>query len=108
MECLRPYTVSSYWPSLGPLKPAGGGIALAAFHLFLSHGISYRRNFIRGGEYKHADRNRLFFQPYKRIMVMHLTIILGGGFAKVIGAPPLALVVMIALKMFIDQQAHRR
>jgi len=92
----------------GTPEAGWGGIALAAFHLFLSHGISYRRNFIRGGEYKNADRSRLFFQPYKRIFVMHLTIIIGGGFAKVIGAPPLALVVMIALKMLIDQQAHRR
>ncbi len=91
----------------GTPEAGWGGIALAAFHLFLSHGVSFRRNFIRGGEYKTADRNRLFFQPYKRIVVMHLTILIGGGIAKVIGAPPLALIVMIALKMYIDQRAHR-
>ena len=91
----------------GTPEAGWGGIALAAFHLFLSHWISYKRNFIRGGEYKLADRNRLFFQPYKRIVVMHLTILIGGGIAKLIGAPPLALVVMIALKMYIDQRSHR-
>lgn len=92
----------------GSSKAGWKGIALAAIPLFVSHGISYQRNFIRGGEYKTADRSQLFFQPYKRIVVMHLTIILGGGLAAVIGAAPLVLVVMILFKMFIDQRSHRQ
>lgn len=91
----------------GASKAGWRGLAPAVVPLFISHGISYRSNFIRGGEYKTVSRAQLFFQPYKRIVVMHLTIILGGGVAAVVGAAPLALVVMILLKMFIDQKSHR-
>ncbi|MBN2092446.1 hypothetical protein JW964_22685, partial [candidate division KSB1 bacterium] len=81
-------------------------ILLAWSLLFLSHFRSYRRHFIRNGEYRRTSFDRLFFQPYKRIIIMHITILAGGALAKSMNAPPLALAVMVLLKTGIDLVSH--
>jgi hypothetical protein len=48
------------------------------------------------------------FRPYGRIVIMHLTIIFGGILIQSFGAPLLALLVMISLKILIDLTAHFR
>jgi hypothetical protein len=48
----------------------------------------------------------LFWQPYARVVVMHLTILVGGGVALTIGAPPLILMVMVVLKTGADLVSH--
>lgn len=45
-------------------------------------------------------------QPYRRIVVLHLTIILGGGAAMALGSPTWALVALLALKIGMDLRAH--
>ena len=88
--------------------PAGsiGWIGLSLLLLFVSHGVSYFHNFIGRGEYLKVSYQDLFMQPYARIVVMHLTIILGGVFVKSLGAPPGALLVMVVLKTGIDIVSH--
>lgn len=46
--------------------------------------------------------------PYPRIVVMHLTIIVGGMLAMALGAPVYALVVLLGAKTLVDLAAHRR
>jgi hypothetical protein len=46
--------------------------------------------------------------PYKRIIVMHLTVIIGGWIVLALGTPAPALIVLIALKLFVDARTHRR
>ncbi len=41
-------------------------------------------------------------QPYKRIFIMHLTVILGAGAAATMEQPVIALVVLIGLKILVD------
>jgi uncharacterized membrane protein YphA (DoxX/SURF4 family) len=55
----------------GPLRPA-----LAS--LFISHGVSFFMNYLGRQEYLDADRKRLMSEPYNRIFIMHLTVIIGG------------------------------
>jgi len=86
------------------MPPMELGIAVAA--LFLSHGYSYYRHFIRGGEVDRITPAQLLMQPYKRVLVMHLTIILGALAAKLLGAPPAALAVMVLLKTALDLYSH--
>ena len=90
--------------------PSGefGWIALSLLLLFVSHGVSYFSNFIGNGEYLRVSYQDLFIQPYSRIVVMHITIILGGFFVKGLGSPPAALAVMVTLKIAIDIFAHLR
>ena len=81
-------------------------IGLAFACLLLSHWISYRRNFIGRLEYRRLSFPTLFWQPYKRIVVMHLTIIFGGAFVQSRGSPLPALLVMVGLKTLIDLASH--
>lgn len=84
--------------------PAEMGLALLV--LSLSHCYSYWRNFIGRGEYLNVSFARLFWQPYVRVIVMHLTIIGGGALAASLGSPLGALLVLVGLKTLIDLIAH--
>lgn len=88
------------------LKNALAELSLALLVLSISHGYSYRRNFIGRGEYLRVSFARLFWQPYARVIVMHLTIIAGGALAASLGAPLGALLVLVGLKTVIDLVAH--
>lgn len=81
-------------------------LGTAALGLAVSHAISYRRNFIGQGEYRKVSFAALFWQPYSRVIVMHLTILLGGTLAQAIGSPVPALIFMVALKTLVDLASH--
>ena len=90
----------------GPSTILLKNIILAGITLFVSHGISYFSNFIGKKEYLAASPNDLMGAPYRRVVVMHLTIIFGGIFLKAFGAPFVALLLLICLKTCIDVMAH--
>ena len=70
--------------------------------LFISHGISYRDNFIKGREYERLVGFLLFEGPYSRLFVMQLVVIIGAIF---MGRAPYLIVI---LKLAIDYWAHAR
>jgi len=82
------------------------GLATAALGLAVSHGVSFRKNFIGGGEYQKVSFAALFWQPYSRVIVMHLTILFGGALAQAIGSPVPTLILMVALKTLVDLASH--
>lgn len=82
------------------------GWALAG--LVLSHGLSLALNFFGRREYKRAKIDQQMFQPYQRVMILHASIIAGGFVTVLLGAPLLALVVLVALKTGVDVRAHLR
>ena len=84
-----------------PLWPA-----LAA--LFVSHGVSFAVNFLGQREYTGATVQHLMTAPYKRIIVMHLTIIFGGWLTMLLKTPAPALALLILLKIAADLRAHTR
>ena len=100
----------------GHLSPWEIGPALLG--LFLSHGISYRNNFIQKGEYLTASPDRQMLAPFKRVMVMHITVLIGGFLAGAAGAvnqiagKPIidaalpALLILVAIKIIIDLLSH--
>jgi hypothetical protein len=63
-------------------------------------------NYLRKGEYRNANLDELMFQPYGRVIILHLTILLGGAVAMALRSPVWALVLMIALKVAVDLRAH--
>jgi hypothetical protein len=81
-------------------------LGLALLFLVVSHGVSYRRNFIGGGEYQRVAFTTLFWQPYQRVVVMHITILAGGAWAQAKGSPVYALLVLVTLKTLIDLALH--
>jgi hypothetical protein len=76
--------------------------------LFLSHGVSFVRNYLIAGEYKTSKPKDLMGQPYSRVMVMHIAIIAGGFLSFSIGSPAGVLIVLIVLKTIIDVKLHLR
>jgi hypothetical protein len=81
-------------------------LLLGAVILFVSHGISFMTNYIGKAEYTKVTVNELMGQPYGRVVILHLTIIFGGGLISFLGAPVFALILLVVLKIGIDVLAH--
>ncbi len=92
------------WAALGHIF---GPVWPALIGLFVSHGISFFVNFIGHKEYEKANWQQLMRDPYQRIIVMHLTLILGGFLMMLLRAPATALVLLVVLKTIADVYAHR-
>ena len=75
--------------------------------LVISHGLSFYWNYVRSGEYQRASLNALMAQPYRRVIVLHLTVLFGGWVVMLLGSPVFALVVLVVLKTAADLRAHR-
>ncbi|MFI5292801.1 MAG: DUF6498-containing protein [Candidatus Limnocylindrales bacterium] len=83
-------------------------VLLAAGVLFLSHGASFLFNYIGRGEYLTTSAARQMMSPYGRVVVLHITIIVGSIVAAFLGAPIGALIVLIGLKAAFDLGLHLR
>ncbi len=83
-----------------------GAIAFVLLGLFISHGISYRLNYIGRGEYLRTSVIRQMAAPYGRLVILHVTIILGGMAIALTGAPAAAVVVLVLLKTALDLGFH--
>ena len=83
-----------------------GAVAIVLIGLFISHGISYRLNFIGRGEYLRTSVARQMGAPYGRLVVLHITIILGGMAIAFTGAPAAAVLVLVLLKTALDLGFH--
>lgn len=92
---------------IGP-APDFWTILFAVAALFISHGVSYLFNFIGSGEYKRTSPVRQMFSPYGRLVVLHVTIILGAIAIATTGAPVAAIVVLVVLKTALDLGLHLR
>lgn len=80
----------------------------ALLALVLSHGISFFANFPGHDAHRAGNLQDEMSGPYRRIAIMHVTIIIGGGLSLVLGSPLFALILLILLKIVVDLKAHRR
>jgi hypothetical protein len=93
-----------------PLEHGGEGlgmeevVALAGVGLLVHHVVSYRINYVGEREYERVGPVTLMVEPYRRVFVLHLTVVLG-AFAV---APVGALAVMVLAKTALDLRGHRR
>jgi len=82
-------------------------VATGVISLLVSHGISFYRNYLQGGEYKKTDAKNLMSQPYKRVIVMHFVILLSVFGMQFIGSLQTSvLVILVVLKVIFDLRAH--
>jgi hypothetical protein len=108
-------------PYVPPLTPEGqigtdsalagpdfASVTVAGIGLFISHGLSYLLNFIRSGEYRRVTATELMGAPYRRVVILHLTIIFGAFAVVMTGARLLPLLILIALKTSVDLAFHLR
>jgi hypothetical protein len=78
----------------------------AVVALVASHGFSFADNFLGRREYLLKTVREQMAEPYKRIIIMHFTIILGGFMVMGLNAPVLALLLLIVLKTGMDFSGH--
>jgi hypothetical protein len=79
-------------------------IAVAA--IFGSHLFSFFANYIGRGEYRMLGLDRLMGQPYGRIMVMQLTVIVGGALVARFDDTLAMLIVLVLAKIVLDLRLH--
>jgi hypothetical protein len=80
----------------------------AAAALCVSHAVSFALNFIGRGEFRGETVNALMTAPYRRIIVLHLTIIFGGWLVMLVDSTAPAVALLIGLKIWADLRAHTR
>ncbi len=88
------FSYPSFWMILTPL--------------FISHAISYKKNFLDGREYLNETGPSPLIAIFKRIGVMHSVLLVGGLAVKLSGHKTLALLFLFLVKIFFDIRAHLR
>jgi hypothetical protein len=76
--------------------------------LVVSHVLSFKVNFIAQGGYRQVGIEDLMIGPYRRVAVLHVVILVGGGLTQWLGEPLVALLILITGKIAIDFGAHLR
>lgn len=75
--------------------------ALAASHLW-----SFAVNYIGRGEYRRTAVPILMFQPYARIIILHIAILIGGIIAMALGSNVFVLLLLVIGKTLLDLSLH--
>jgi hypothetical protein len=102
------FALPMIWEQMGG---ATGGPSLVACLwalpvLVLSHGASFVYNWWLGGERYTSSPSREMGAPYGRVVILHVTIVLGAFLVAFLGSPIWALVLLVGLKTVADLAAH--
>ncbi len=88
---------------------SGGTLWWWAFvALTVSHVVSFLLNWIGQQEYLQDTEGSLMTAPYRRLMVLQITMILGGLAVTELGSPVYLVVVLVLVKIGLDLMMHRR
>jgi len=85
-----------------------GALALSAMGLIVSHAVSFLGNVVGRREDLDRPPQELMAQPYTRVVVLHLTLILGAVLVFGMGEPAAGLALFVVLKTGVDLAAHLR
>jgi hypothetical protein len=91
---------------LGTIEPRG--VVIATVGLAISHVISFFVNYVGHGEYLRISPAAQMVSVYGRVVVLHLTILLGAVAVGVLGTPLGALIVFVLGKIALDLAFHLR
>ncbi len=83
-----------------------GAVLFVLVGLFISHYASYRLNYIGRGEYLRTSVSQQMAAPYGRLVVLHLTILVGGMAIAFTGASSAAVFILVVLKTALDLGLH--
>ncbi|WP_154660477.1 DUF6498-containing protein [Halopiger goleimassiliensis] len=100
------YGFPDEFPTMTVASPSA--VVPAVLSLTAYHALSYRLNFLEGREYERVGPVTLLVDPLERVLVLHLTVVLGAIPIEWFGAPTGAVAVMVAAKTYVDLEAHRR
>jgi hypothetical protein len=83
-------------------------VILGLVSLTISHGVSFVTNFIGHKEYEKVTISQQMLAPYRRIFVMHITIMLCALLLSLFSLPLVTMLILVFLKIAIDIIAHIR
>jgi len=96
----------------GPGRPFGeinaASVLLGAVALFIGHGVAYFRDYLGRGENSRTTPSAEMARPYGRVVVLHLTIVLGAFGVAMLGASEVQLVLFVVLKTALDLSLYLR
>lgn len=76
--------------------------------LMISHGIGFVNNYLLNGAYLNATTKKLMNEPYPRMAVLHISIILGAFLIAAFGSPIGILIVLVILKTAFEISWHTK
>ncbi|WP_255473579.1 DUF6498-containing protein [Halogeometricum sp. CBA1124] len=76
--------------------------------MVLSHGGSFAWNYVGREEFRTASPGGQMAGPYRRVFVLHLTIVLGAFLVTALGGAAVLVVLLVVLKTGLDAAAHVR
>jgi hypothetical protein len=83
-------------------------VPLIALLLLVSHGVSFFFNYMGRYEYLNTTPMKQMFQPYGRLVILHITIIVGAFFVIGLGQPVALVALLVILKTAVDLLFHLR
>jgi hypothetical protein len=103
----NPLDPGTYWQIFWQIMRENH-LGWAVLGLAVSRGISFVTNYVGQGEYRRITAMQLMWQPYGRIVVLHIALLGGGILIKAGHSPVAGLLLLIALKIFLDLAGHLR
>ena len=88
--------------------PDLAAVGLGVAGLAISRIASFLINFVGRREYLTVSPAAQMFAPYGRLVILHMTIILGALVSLTLGSPVGAIVVLVILKTVVDLALHLR
>jgi hypothetical protein len=76
--------------------------------MLASHGVAFVTEFLMTGEFRRVALNQLMTRPYGRVVVLHLTIVVGGVLAMFFGPSQAVLLLFVLVKIVADVIAQTR
>ena len=83
------------------------GLPLALLGLLLSHGVQFFSD-LANGTASSTSLNLVMAQPYKRVVVLHLVVLLSGGLLMLLPYPMTSLVLLAVIKTAVDLYLDRK
>ena len=80
----------------------------ALIALAMSHVFSVGWNYFRNREYLATSLEKLMVAPYSRVIILHVTLILGGFLVMTFNSPLVGLILFVIVKTVVDARMHIR
>jgi hypothetical protein len=75
---------------------------------FVSHLVSYFVNYLGKGEARRMEPGKVMFTPYRRIVILHVTIVIGGMAVLAMGNSAVLVAILVICKTAVDLVLHFR
>ncbi|HEY1171459.1 MAG TPA: DUF6498-containing protein [Verrucomicrobiae bacterium] len=73
-----------------------------------SYAVYFFWDYLRTGDYRKATLPQIAMEPYGRVIVLHVAILLGGILLAIFNAPSIVLLLLVALKTALDVRRYRK